>query len=187
MSAAAIVPAAGKGERFGGAKLLALIDGEPLLERTLRSLLDAGLAELIVVTAPGADFSAVRLIADARVRVIQNPDPSRGMFSSIRQGLEEAVGADPILVLPADMPFVRSETAASVIRACERTSQIVLPTYRGKHGHPIGFPAAIRADVLASPFDSTLKAALALTGVDHFELNVDDPGILRDVDVRQDL
>ena len=56
MPAAAIVPAAGKGERFGGAKLVADIGGETLLNRTLRSLLDGGIDELIVVVAPHADL-----------------------------------------------------------------------------------------------------------------------------------
>lgn len=187
MPAAAIVPAAGKGERFGGAKLVADIGGETLLNRTLRSLLDGGIDELIVVVAPHADFDVVPLMNDSRVRVIENPDPSRGMFSSIRQGLEEAIGSNPLLVLPADMPFVSSASVSAVVLACERRGQIVLPTYRGKHGHPVGFPASIRADLLAMPDDSTLKAALARSGLDQMEIDVEDPGVLRDVDVRQDL
>jgi molybdenum cofactor cytidylyltransferase len=186
MAGAAIVPAAGKGERFGGAKLLARIEDDVLLDRTLRSLLDAGISELVVVTAPGADFGVVTRLADRRVRVIQNPDPSRGMFSSILQGLE-AASADPILVLPADMPFVRSATVSSVIAACERTRKIVLPTHHGKHGHPVGLPASIRAALLTTAPDSTLKAELARTGVQQFELVVDDPGVLRDVDLVSDL
>jgi len=186
MAGAAIVPAAGKGERFGGAKLLARIEDDVLLDRTLRSLLDAGITELIVVTAPGADFGLVTRLADPRVRVMENPDPSRGMFSSILQGLE-AASVDPILVLPADMPFVRSSTVSSVIAACERTRKIILPTHAGKHGHPVGLPASIRAALLTADPGSTLKAELAKTGVEQIEITVDDPGVLRDVDVVSDL
>ena len=52
MSAVAIVPAAGKGERFGGAKLMARFKGEPLINWTLWSLLDGGVGGVVVVTAP---------------------------------------------------------------------------------------------------------------------------------------
>ena len=186
MPAVAIVPAAGKGERFGGAKLLAKIDNETLLDRTLRSLLDADIAQVIVVTAPASDFAAVTRLSDSRVMVIQNPDPSRGMFSSILQGLTSAIG-DPILVLPADMPFVTSATVSSVVRECLRTRRIVLPTYRGKHGHPVGLPWSIHAGLLGARPDSTLKAELARTGLEQVELVVEDAGVLRDVDVRSDL
>lgn len=186
MPVVAIVPAAGKGERFGGAKLLARIEDEPLLDRTLRSLLGADIARVIVVTAPAADFFAVARLSDPRVTVIHNPDPSRGMFSSIQAGLTVAEG-DPILVLPADMPFVTSATVVGVVDECRRTQRIVLPTHRGRHGHPVGLPQSIRPGLLHARAESTLKEELARTGLDQVELTVEDPGVLRDVDVRSDL
>jgi molybdenum cofactor cytidylyltransferase len=186
MASAVIVPAAGKGERFGGAKLLARIDGDTMLGRTLRSLLNAGVGEVVVVTAPDAVFDEVALLKDPRVRVVKNPDPSRGMFSSIQIGIREASG-DPLAVLPADMPFVSSYVIAAVIDACARTHHIVVPAHLGKRGHPVAFPAELRHAILAADAQSTLKAALAGTMAYHFELDVDDSGVLRDVDVRQDL
>ena len=186
MPAVAVVPAAGKGERFGGDKLLALVGADTLLDRTLRSLLDAAIDRIILVVGPASDFSIVKALADSRVQIVRNPDPSRGMFSSIQCGLERADG-DPVLVLPADMPFVRSTTVATVIGACGATGPIVLPTYLGKHGHPVGFPAPVRATLLAASPASTLKAALASTGLKHLGIPVDDPGVLRDVDVPSDL
>ena len=101
----AVVPAAGRSERFGSMKLLADVGGEPLLNRTLRSLLGAGYAPVIVVVSPSAALEAVTMLRDSRVRVVVNPDPSRGMFSSIQTGLIEADG-DVIAILPADMPVV---------------------------------------------------------------------------------
>ena len=186
MPAAAIVPAAGKGERFGGAKLVARIGRDTMLDRTLRSLFDAAIDLAIVVTAPDADLAAVAGLADPRVRRVQNPDPSRGMFSSIQCALESAEG-DPLIVLPADMPFVRSATVAAVIAECVQSKQIAMPSYGGKRGHPVAFPASVRAALLAASPESTLKLALLATGVAHVELAVDDPGVLRDVDVPSDL
>jgi molybdenum cofactor cytidylyltransferase len=186
MPPVAIVPAAGKGERFGGAKLTALVDGATMLDRTLASLLDGGVGRIVVVVAPSADFGRVERLSDRRVQTVVNDDPSRGMFSSIQAGLAVA-GGDPVLVVPADMPFVSPATVAAVAEACVRDRTIVVPIYQGDRGHPIAFPAALHRAVLDAPVTSTLKDALAATGARRIELPVDDPGILRDVDAPGDL
>jgi molybdenum cofactor cytidylyltransferase len=186
MPSVAIVPAAGKGERFGGAKLVALVQGEVLIDRTLRSLIDAGVDRIVVVMAPGAALDGSRTLADPRVRRVVNEDPSRGMFSSIQAGLLFDEG-DSILVLPADMPFVSSATVAGVIDACARGRRIVIPVHQGRRGHPVAFPRDLRRAILDAPSDSTLKDALAATGAARFELEVEDGGVLRDVDQREDL
>src|SRR5688572_24807584 len=134
MRAIAVVTAAGSAERFGGKKLLTPIDGTPLLDHTIRALLDGGVAEVIVVV--GRDARAelerdVTAMLDPRVRVVENPDPSRGMFSSIQEGVAEAQG-DAILVMPGDMPFVSPDTVRAVITVYAGTSAIVSPRYRGK-------------------------------------------------------
>lgn len=186
MPSVGIVPAAGRAERFGGAKLVARIGDDVLLDRTLRSLLDGGVDRAIVVVAPGADLAAVRLLADPRVRTVVNPDPSGGMFSSIRAGLEVADG-DPVLVLPADMPFVSNATVAAVVAGCVRERRIVAPVHQGRRGHPVAFPASLRPAILLASPDATLKSALAGSGSERVDLQVDDPGILRDVDEAEDL
>jgi molybdenum cofactor cytidylyltransferase len=186
MPSVAIVPAAGKGERFGGAKLVARIHGEALIDLTLRALLDGGVGRVIVVMAPGVSLSEARLIGDRRVQTVVNDDPSRGMFSSIQAGLAAADG-DPVVILPADMPFVQLRTVAAVVDLCVRQGVIVVPIHDGRRGHPIAFPAALRDAVLGALPESTLKTALASTHVERFELRVDDPGVLRDVDTPADL
>jgi molybdenum cofactor cytidylyltransferase len=186
MGPVAIVPAAGKGERFGGAKLTAPLHGETVLDRTLASLLDGGIGRIVVVIEPAAQLAAVARLTDPRVQTVVNDDPSRGMFSSIQTGLAAASG-DPVLVIPGDMPFVRAATVVEVARACLRERAIVVPAHGGRRGHPIAFPAGVQQVVLHAPFSSTLKDALAQAGVARIELPVDDAGILRDVDVPADL
>src|SRR5689334_20616004 len=101
----AIVPAAGSATRFGGGKLIADIDGQALLDRTIGVLLRAGIDEVVVVVPPNERWmDAVTLLTDQRVRTTVNPDPSRGMFSTIQIGAELVSGA-PVAVLPGDMPF----------------------------------------------------------------------------------
>src|SRR5258708_32512897 len=105
MRSVAVVPAAGSAERFGGKKLLALIDGEPLLDHTIAALLDGGVDQIIVVVAPDADDLKhdVNGFTDARGWPVVNPERSRGMFSSLQAGMAEAE-ANALRVLTADLP-----------------------------------------------------------------------------------
>jgi molybdenum cofactor cytidylyltransferase len=184
--AVAVVPAAGRSERFGGMKLLADVRGEPLLNHTLRCLLDAGLDEIIVVTSPRSSLESASLLRNAHVRLAVNPDPDRGMFSSIQTGLEEADG-DCIVILPADMPFVRSATVAQVLAESRSRSGLVVPVYRTRRGHPIAMPRRLGDELVHADSRKSLKEALLALNATPFELEVDDPGIVRDVDLREDL
>jgi len=186
MNALAIVPAAGKAERFGGGKLIADIDGEPLLNRTLRSLLDGGVERLVVILAPGTTLATVQLLNDPRVRRVVNPNPERGMFSSILIGLAAEDG-DPILVLPGDMPFVKTETVTAVLHEATSTGRIVSPRFGGRHGHPVAFPGSLRAEILKADVASTLAAVLAAHHARRASIDVSDPGVHRDVDAPADL
>lgn len=182
----AVVPAAGQSTRFGSNKLLADVGGVPLLERTLVSLLDAGVARVIVVTQDGRRFEAVPSIGDRRVTTVVNPDPARGMFSSIQVGLA-AAHADVVLVLPADMPFVAPGTVAAVVAHATATGSVIVPVHDGRNGHPLAIPAAVGERLLPLDPTTTLKDALAAVGASRKSLDVADPGVLRDVDVRADL
>lgn len=188
MPAVAVVPAAGSGERFGGGKLLADVDGEPLLERTLRSLLDGGVPSLVVVLGDeGSELHReVRALADLRVGVAINPDPSRGMFSSIQTGLAGVVG-DPVLVLPADMPYVRPATVAELLREYERAPAIISPRFGGKRGHPVLLPGRLREEILAAHVDVTLHEVIRAHAAERRDVEVADRGILHDVDLPSDL
>jgi nicotine blue oxidoreductase len=183
----AVVPAAGAARRFGGAKLLADVNGEPLLQHTLRALLDGGVSRVVLVVAPGHGLDAVPLAHDERVCLSINPDPDRGMFSSILTGLAAVERAEAVLVLPADMPFVRAETVASFITAYSREGRTMAAAYRGKRGHPLIMPPDVWRRIAAQPVDTNLKAALVEADRTPVEVDVDDPGVVRDVDVAGDL
>jgi molybdenum cofactor cytidylyltransferase len=187
--AVAVVTAAGSAERFGGRKLLTPIDGEPLLDHTIGALLEGGVAEVIVVV--GRDARAelerdVNAMLDPRVRPVENPDPSRGMFSSIQEGVAQAQG-DLILVMPGDMPFVSPETVRAVIATYEGKPAIVSPRYRGKRGHPVALPASLRDEIRAADPHATLHNVIHAHTDMRVDVDVDDPGINRDIDRMEDL
>lgn len=193
MTVAAIVPAAGRAERFGADKLMVHVQGQPLVFRTLRSLLEGGVQTVMLVTAidnaPLVRAASVLGFSDNRIRIVVNPDPSRGMLSSLQAGMAAVPGdVDRVLILPADMPFVRPVTVAAVASHSDANA-VVLPTHGGRHGHPIGIPgtAAVRDAIRDADARATLKDVLAHAGLAHVELDVDDPGVLRDVDEPGDL
>lgn len=189
MRSVAIVTAAGSAERFGGKKLLTPIDGEPLLDHTIGALLEGGVSEVIVVVGKDARAEIerdVNTMLDPRVRAVENPDPSRGMFSSIQEGVAQAQ-ADVMLVLPGDMPFVQPETVRGVLGRYESGPAIVSPRFRGKRGHPVALPFAMRDEIVAADPRSNLHEVIKRHTDMRVDLDVEDRGIGRDVDTVADL
>jgi len=188
MRSVAVVPAAGSAERFGGKKLLTPIDGEPLLDRTISALLNGGVDQVIVVVSPDAEELKrdVNAFSDARVWPVVNPDPSRGMFSSLQSGMAEAQG-DALLVLPADMPFVQSGTIAILLDVFAAKPAIVSPRYQGKRGHPVILPPSLRDEIRAADPTLTLHDILKRHPDLRVDVDVTDRGVGRDVDRPADL
>lgn len=180
--------AAGAAERFGSQKLLASVGGAPLLERTIRSLLDGGLDRVVVVLGP--DSARIRgevtALVDRRVAVVTNRSPERGMFSSVQEALREATG-DPLLVLPGDMPYVEPATVAALLHKHQETSGIVSPRFQGKRGHPVVIPGKYRAEIRDADTSVTLHQILKAHAGERVDMDVYDRGVVRDIDVPADL
>jgi molybdenum cofactor cytidylyltransferase len=128
----------------------------------------------------------VNSLNDPRVRPVENPDPSRGMFSSIQEGARTAQG-DVLLVLPGDMPFVQPATVRQVLDVWALQHGIVSPRYNGKRGHPVALPVALRDEILATDPTSNLHEVIKKHLDERTDVDIDDPGITRDVDRPEDL
>jgi nicotine blue oxidoreductase len=183
----AVVPAAGASRRFGGMKLVAAVGGEPLIQHTLHAILRGGAARVVVVVSPRHGLESVPVLGDRRVSVIVNVEPDRGMFSSIQMGLAGAATDKPVLILPADMPFVSPETVKLLIAEHVRGGDAVVAACGGRRGHPLILPAVVWRPLGDQPSDASLKSALIAVGATLRPVTVDDPGVLRDVDEPRDL
>ena len=131
MSTAAVVLAAGAGSRFGGGKLLAVINGRPILAHVVAAARTAGLDPIIVVVPPKGELDALDL---GVVRRVTNPNPAEGLSSSVRLGLralelDEAVEA--AAMLPGDQPLVRPEVIVELLAALAANpdTPFVVPRY----------------------------------------------------------
>ncbi len=133
MRFAALVLAAGEGRRFGGHKLLARLEGRPVLQHVLDAVAAAAPTETVIVL--GADATdAEREMTWRGERRVVNPDPSRGLSSSLKlgmaviQALPEAGTLDAILVGLGDQPRTSTEVIAILLDA-ETDRSIVVPRY----------------------------------------------------------
>lgn len=132
MTVAAIVSAAGRGERMGpgGPKALRSIAGVPMLVHAVRSLAAARLVDAVVVAAPADGVDPVRsLLTDheyaAEVDVVAGGDTRR---ESVRRALGALPpGADVVLVHDAARPLAPAELADSVVRAIRAGAEAVVP------------------------------------------------------------
>ena len=185
MRLAGVLLAAGAGVRFGGGKLLArLPDGGTIGGRSAANL-RAVVPHVIAVLRPGDDALASELAAlGARTTVCVDADT--GMGASLAHGVRSAGDVDAYVVALADMPWIAADSIARVVGALEAGHALVVPRYRGQRGHPAGFGAAHRDALLALSGDAGARSLIAGATDIHW-IDVDDPGIVRDVDVRADL
>jgi molybdenum cofactor cytidylyltransferase len=136
LSVVGLVLAAGSSSRFGSPKLLAGLDGRPVLQHALDAVAAAGLADVVVVL--GAEAPAIEAgIAWRAERRVVNERPQDGLSSSLRVGLDAAVGvpgADAVLVVLGDQPALRPEVVRAVLKAAaspgHAAASFVRPRYR---------------------------------------------------------
>ena len=193
-----ILLAAGRGERFGGDKLLAKpasapsagsessdLEGECISVMACRHLL-AVVPTVIAVVRPG-DAALTAALAAAGARVVPCANADDGMGASLACGVAAERDAQGWIVGLADMPWVQSSTIARVTAAVVDGALVAAPFHDGKRGHPVGFSAACYAELAALTGDEGARAVVAAHANEFARIDVDDPGILRDVDTRADL
>jgi len=180
-----ILLAAGAARRFGGGKLLqTLPDGTAIGLASLRNLQSA-LDRVVVVTRPG-DQAAAKLYAAAGAQTIVCVDAELGMGHSLAAGVAHEAQAHGWVVALADMPNVKPQTVRAIAHALSAQGGIVVPYFHSERGHPVAF-AAFREELLALHGDSGAKAVLQANPDKVHRLQVDDPGIVQDVDTPEDL
>ena len=184
----AIVLAAGESTRMGRPKaLLPDPDGRPFVARLVRTLVDAGVRDVIVVTGSEHAGIAAALTADrlpVAPTLVNNPDPSRGQLSSLWAGLDAAApGAEAALVTLVDVPMVRPATVRRVIEVWTDTrAPIVRPAIGERHGHPVLFDGALFDELRRAPLAGGAKTVVRAHAARVVNVPVDDEGCLVDVD-----
>jgi molybdenum cofactor cytidylyltransferase len=188
MRVAAVVLAAGGSIRFGKPKQLAIFQGEPLVRRIVRAAKDAGCAPVVVVL--GADAAQITpVLAGLTVSMIEHPNWSNGLGSSIAVGLKHALGIvanlDAAILLTCDQPFVNAATLRELIQLhLENGKTIVASAYAETLGIPALFDRSCFGDLLQLRGDSGAKGIILARRHDVVPLNFPDAAI--DIDTTAD-
>ncbi|CCQ37745.1 molybdenum cofactor nucleotidyltransferase domain protein [Natronomonas moolapensis 8.8.11] len=184
----AVLLAAGRSERFGPEnKLLAAIDGRPVVRRAARTLLAASLDDRIAVV--GHDAAAVGKALPEGFTIRYNDRYREGQHTSVRAGTAVArkAGWDGALFALGDMPAVDPTTVDALLKSfAEGTGSVVVPTESGSRGNPVLFGAS-HFDALAEVTGDRGGRALIAACPGVVRVPVDDTGIHRDVDRPEDL
>ncbi|MEP4703755.1 MAG: molybdopterin-binding/glycosyltransferase family 2 protein [Hyphomicrobiales bacterium] len=188
----AIVLAAGRSTRMGGPnKLLAQLDGQPLVRHVVSNLTSSRIDEIVVVTGHMHD-EVEKALDGCAVRFVHNSDFADGLSTSLRAGIDALDStADAALIALGDMPFVTSEAFNLMIDAYDQSETIyaAVATSNGKRGNPV---------LWSRRFFDALKSIQGDTGARHLigeneamiaeveigkaaALDLDTPEALRDV------
>jgi molybdenum cofactor cytidylyltransferase len=177
LTVAGLVLAAGRASRMGeeGHKLLAEFDGEPLVHRSARVVLEGGAAPVAVVTGYRQEEVSAAL-AGLDVRPVHNPDFASGMASSLVSGLLDpgTASADGVLVMLADMPGVSAADIEALVAAFRREGGrgIVRAVSGGKRGNPVILPRSTFAAIRKLEGDTGARAIIETCGLPVIDVEI---------------
>jgi len=161
---------------------------DTVLSRTLRHAIETRMRVVVVTTQCLAP--SVRRMVAAR-DVVAMPDLDRegraspiGMGHSIAAGVSATGDAEGWLIVPGDMPLLRPQSMLAVADALEQYS-VAYAQYRGRQGHPVGFSAELYSELVGLSGDEGARRVVARYPSQAVDL--DDPGVLVDVDTTEDL
>lgn len=182
-----VLLAAGMGTRFeGGNKLLAEVDGEPIVRHAAGAIVASSVAETVAVLGYQAD--AVEDALDGLgVAVCHNADYGAGQSTSVAVGVGAARerGWDAAVFALGDMPFVDPSTVDTLVRAyVDGLGPVLAPEYGGERGNPVLFDSQY-FDALGDV--SGDRGGRNIVETSGTLVPVDDPGVRRDVDTKNDL
>ncbi len=182
-----VLLAAGESRRMGFPKALLKIGDETYLSHLAAMMLQS-VDRLIVVLGAHRDRIRPAMRQDARITVAENPHYARGQLSSLKVALAHAHDASAIVMHLIDHPQVKAETFRRVLECHERTGKpIVIARYNGRRGHPVLFDRSLFGELLAAPEDQGARVVVNADPDRVAYCDVDDEGILIDLDTPVDL
>ncbi len=189
---AAVILSAGASRRMGSPKALLPYREGTFLDHLIRITHHPRIGLKRVVLGAGAD--EIRTIAKLDPSIITlNPDWEQGQLSSLCAGLRSLAGieTDGVVLCPVDHPLVTANLVNDLVAAFyESGKAIVLPTYKGRRGHPVVFASALYGELLDAPVDKGARSVVwahagevleVPTDEEGVVLNINDPNMMRQI------
>ena len=169
---------------MGQAKQLLLLGDKPIVRHCVDTLLDAGVEDIVVV-AGDEKYRIAHALHGLPVTIAVNLALESDMAVSVRVGLEACdLRSSGMLVCLADHPLVQPETCQTLVRLHhEAPEKIIIPTFKGKRGHPGLFPAEIIHEI----YVKTSLSDIVREDPDRvLTVDVEDEGVVLDMDTESD-
>ena len=192
ISIGGVLLAAGMSRRMGASnKLLAQIEGIPMVRRAALAMLEGGIRELVVVTGHEPDRIAAALDGLA-VRLVDNPDFASGQAGSVATGIRALDStASGALIGLGDMPFIAPELVAEMISdhsgLGDHEDRISFPVFGGQRGNPVLWGRSFFQALSGLAGDIGGRGILAENPAAVNSISWHDDSILRDIDTDDDL
>lgn len=158
-----------------------------ILQSVIRAVENSSVDSLTVVLGFKRE-EVQEALQGSNAKVVINPEPERGMLSSVQCGIMSMTDAtDALLIVLGDQPQLRPSTIDALIAAAEHSSKgIFLPTNGGKRGHPLLLRASYKEEILVLPLSVGLNALVTAHEEDIEEVPIQSPEILEDIDTQED-
>ena len=183
----AVVLAAGLSRRMGQPKLALPWGGTTVIGQVVRTLLDAGVSPVVVVTG-GARQEVESALHGLEVLFAHNPQYETGeMLTTLQAGLSEMPAAvQSVLVVLGDQPQIEAQTVHALLAAAADSPETVwIPSFQMRRGHPWYLPRGLWASLSALRPPATLRDFLSQAGALHYAA-VDSASILADLDTPEE-
>jgi len=177
---AALILSAGASKRMGRPKALLPYREGTFLEHLIEVTRHPRIGVTRVVLGAGAETIQTTAKLDDST-VVLNPDWEQGQLSSIRAGIRSLEGTetDGIVLCPVDHPLVTARLVNELVdRFYKYKKSIVVPTYKGRRGHPVIFSSALFGELLAAPLDMGARAVVWAHAADTLEVPTDEEGVV---------
>ncbi len=183
----AVILAAGSSRRMGSQKLLLPFGQSTIIETVIENVLNSSIDHVIVVLGPNHE-KIQQTIGQKPVQFCHNKRHEQGMLSSVICGIR-ALPPDAVtaLIFLGDQPGISPAVTNTVIDAYnEELYGIVIPVYNYRRGHPLLVDMKYRKEVESLDLEEGLRSLRHHFPEDVLEVEVDEPGILVDIDTRED-
>tara|TARA_Y100000590_G_scaffold467330_1_gene645860 strand:+ start:899 stop:1480 length:582 start_codon:yes stop_codon:yes gene_type:complete len=182
-----ILLAAGQSKRMlGENKLIKDVKGIPLIKCALNNILKSNVNEIIIIL--GYQNETIEKLIDktSRVKFVFNSNYKEGISSSIKKGIKNlSEKNEAFFISLGDMPSINYNTYNQLIKY-SKDKKVIVPLFKGQKGNPVLFPKSFEKKLLSIEGDSGAKKMLEINKKEVLNLEIDDPGIIKDLDVPSD-
>ena len=183
----AVILAAGQSSRMEQPKPLLEVGNETFLERTIHMLQFGGCRYIVAVVNQEDDWT--QRLADATgAQIVVNDQPNTQQIDSLRMGVRALPEDwDAVAVLPVDIPLIADETVKALIDVVRAEKPpLTLPFHNGVAGHPVVLGRQLEHEIFDEKWEEGVRSLIMTHARDLREVKVVDPGILIDIDSKED-